>query len=76
MVEMKELVGKSVSLLGNIPPRDVLAQGTIDEVQQSVYDVMNSVKDKSGIIWSCGGGMPQDVSTKNIKTFINAVDNF
>ncbi len=73
MAEMKELVGESVSLLGNIPPRDVLAQGTTDEVRQSAHNVMRSMNDKSGIIWSCGGGMPQDVSTENIKAFIQAV---
>ncbi len=75
IAEMKELVGKSVSLLGNIPPRDVLAQGTEEQVRQSVSKMMNSVNHKSGIIWSCGGGMPQDVTTGNINTFLNSVEN-
>ena len=75
IAEMKELVGKSVTLLGNIPPRDVLAQGTAEEVKISVFEMMNSVNQKSEIIWSCGGGMPQDVTTENINSFITSVEN-
>lgn len=76
IAEMQELVGNSVSLLGNIPPRDVLSQGSSEEIKKSVSEMMSSVKNKSGILWSCGGGMPQNVSTENIKTFINSIDNF
>ncbi len=73
MPEMRKLVGNSVALLGNIPPRDILGKGTKDEIQQSVKEAINSIEDKSRILWSCGGGMPQDVSTENIKAFIQAV---
>lgn len=76
MAEMKSLTGNSVTLLGNIPPRDVLAQGTKKNIRESIKDVMNSIENRSGIIWSCGGGMPQDVPTENIKTFIDSVNRF
>jgi uroporphyrinogen decarboxylase len=76
IAEMKELVGNSVALLGNIPPRDILSQGSREQIMESVSEMMSSVKNKSGILWSCGGGMPQNVSTENIKTFINSVDTF
>jgi len=71
--EMRAAVGDTVTLLGNIPPRDILALGTPAEVEESVKTMMSSIKDHSRIIWSCGGGMPPDASTKNIKTFIRAV---
>jgi len=71
--EMKELTGNSIVLLGNIPPRDVLAIGSVEDVKQSVKNALESVEDHSRIIWSCGGGMPPDVSTDNIKAFISAV---
>jgi len=70
--EMKELTGGQVTLLGNIPPRDVLAAGTPDAVEASVTEALESVDDHSRIILSCGGGMPPGVSTENIEAFLKA----
>ena len=74
LAEMKELTANAVTLLGNIPPRDVLAAGTPDQVRNSVKAALNSVADRSRIILSCGGGMPPDVSTENIEAFLSAVE--
>ncbi len=71
--QMKKLTGNKVTLLGNIPPRDVLAMGTPDDIRNSVKAALDSVTDKSRIIVSCGGGMPPDVSTENIEAFVSAV---
>ncbi len=67
LAEMKERVGSDVTLLGNIPPRDVLAQGTPEEVAASAKAAVASVDDKSHIILSCGGGMPPGVPSENIR---------
>jgi uroporphyrinogen decarboxylase len=75
IARMKELVNGSVTLLGNVPPRDVLAEGTADDVRDSVKSMIDSVNDKSRIILSCGGGMPFGVSTENIEAFIKAAGN-
>jgi len=72
--QMKELTKNSVTLLGNIPGRDVLAAGTPEDVRKSVKAALDSVADKSRIILSCGGGMPPDVSTENIEAFLSAVE--
>ncbi|MBN1346731.1 MAG: uroporphyrinogen decarboxylase [Phycisphaerae bacterium] len=72
LAEMKALTGGAVALLGNIPPRDVLAQGTPDEVRDAVRASIESVEDKSRIILSCGGGMPPGVSTENVEAFLGA----
>jgi uroporphyrinogen-III decarboxylase len=74
LAQMKKLVGNNVTLLGNIPPRDVLAAGTPAEVTQAVETMMMGLEDRSRIIASCGGGMPPDVSTENINAFINTVE--
>jgi uroporphyrinogen-III decarboxylase len=71
--EMRQLVGENVALLGNIPPRDVLAQGSIADVENCVNETKKSIENHNGILWSCGGGMPQDVSTENIQTFVKSV---
>jgi len=72
LAEMKELTNDTVTLLGNIPTRDVLAAGSPDDVRSSVKAALDSVEDKSRIILSCGGGMPPDVSTENIEAFLSA----
>jgi uroporphyrinogen-III decarboxylase len=70
--EMKELTDGKVALLGNIPPRDVLKEGTPEDVKQSVYQSVEGLGNTSGVLLSCGGGMPQAVTTENINSFIEA----
>ncbi len=74
--ELKELTNNKVTMLGNIPPRDVLAKGTPDEVARVTKDLLDSLTDKSRVIISCGGGMPPAVSSENITAFINTVKNY
>jgi uroporphyrinogen-III decarboxylase len=70
--EMKQLTANAVTLLGNIPTRDVLAAGAPEDVQNSVRAAMKSIRDRSRIILSCGGGMPPEVPTQNIAAFLSA----
>jgi len=69
---MKKLTGNAVVLLGDIPPRDVLASGTPEDVCNSVKAALDSVDDKRRIILSCGGGVPPGVPTENIEAFLAA----
>jgi uroporphyrinogen-III decarboxylase len=71
--ELKQLTQNKVTLVGNIPPRDVLASGDVATVAESAVALINSLQDKSKIIFSCGGGMPPAVSSENITAFIKAV---
>ncbi len=70
--EMRQRAGDSMTLLGNIPPRDVLAQGTPEDVAASVKAALDPLTDRRRIILSCGGGMPPDVPTENIQAFLRA----
>lgn len=72
LMEMKEWTDNKVTLLGNIPPRDVLAQGSIEDVSRAVIDAIDSIEDKTRLILSCGGGMPPATSTENITSFTTA----
>ena len=76
MGEIRELAGPEVILVGNIPPRDVMAAGTPQQVKEAVKKAMGEIKDHSNIIWSCGGGMPPDVSNENIKVFLDSVKEY
>jgi uroporphyrinogen decarboxylase len=73
LAELKELTGNRVTLLGNIPPRDVLARGTAHEIRKAAADLVGSLKDRSRVIFSCGGGMPPGVSTENVRAFLDAI---
>jgi uroporphyrinogen decarboxylase len=70
--EMRDWAGKEVVLFGQIPPRDVLAQGSPEQITECVRTSLESVEDKNRIILSCGGGMPDSVSTENINAFQQA----
>lgn len=74
--QMRELAGPEVALLGNLPPRDVMAAATPDEVYEATHAMMRENPDHRRIVWSCGGGIPQNVPTENIQAFLSAVKDF
>lgn len=74
MKEIRELAGPEVALIGNLPPRDVLAAGTPEQVHEETRKMFNEFNDKNRVIWSCGGGMPPNVSTDNIMAFKETID--
>ena len=71
---MKQWTGNKIALLGNLPPRDVLAAGTPVSITESTLEMIRELKDRSRLMLSCGGGMPPSVPTENIQAFINAVE--
>jgi len=71
--ELKRLTQNRVALLGNIPPRDVLAGGSAEEVAVAAAGLLKSLEDRSSVIASCGGGMPPGVKSENISAFVKAV---
>lgn len=76
MGEIRKLAGYEVVLVGNIPPRDVMAAGTPEQVKEAVKKAAAEIQEHKGIIWSVGGGMPPDVKNENISAFINAVKDY
>ncbi len=75
MSEIRALAGPEVALIGNLPPRDVLAAGTPGQVHSETRKMVQEFGDINRVVWSCGGGMPPDVSTENIMAFKRAVDD-
>ena len=74
--QLKEMTNHQVTMLGNIPPRDVLARGSIEEVRKATLDLLTAIEDPARIIFSCGGGMPPDVTTEQINTFVDTVQTY
>ena len=73
--EMRAAAGPSVVLLGNVPPRDVLAGGSPDDVRRAVGAMLEGVGDRRRIIVSCGGGTSPDTSTANIEALLDAAQH-
>ena len=74
MKEIRKLAGSSVALIGNLPPRDILASGTPDQIREETRKMVHDFGENKRVIWSCGGGMPPDVSTENIVAFKETID--
>ncbi len=72
IAEMRRLAGTQVTLLGNVPPRDVMALGGPDEVRRSVRECLGQINGDGRLILSCGGGMPPGVPTENIQAFVES----
>ena len=72
LAELREMSAHRLTILGNIPPRDVLAKGSLTDVAAAVSKLLAETADKSKLILSCAGGMPPGVSTENLRAFIAA----
>jgi len=73
LTELRELSDHRLSILGNIPPRDVLASGTPDSIREAVLRLKKEAgNDTTRLVLSCAGGMPPNVTTENIRAFLDA----
>lgn len=70
--QVRQLTGEGVVLLGNIPPRDVLAKGSPADVRQSVRSALATVEDRRWLILSAGGGTPPGVPDANLEALVAA----
>ena len=73
--EIRALVGDSVTLMGNIPPRDVMSLGTPEDVRRCVADALGPLEDRTRILVSAGGFVPPGTSAENIEAILEAVES-
>lgn len=74
--ELQELTQHKVTLMGNLPPRDVLAAASPEEVADQTRAILDSLPDTRRILMSCGGGVPPGVSSGNLRSFIQTVRTY
>jgi uroporphyrinogen-III decarboxylase len=67
---IKELTNNKMAVLGSIPPRDVLAGGSAEDVKKAVKQQIEELEHKDRFILSCAGGMPPGVTTANIQALL------
>jgi uroporphyrinogen decarboxylase len=73
IAEIKTWTDHRLALLAGIPPRDVLALGTPEDVRRATRALVDETTDRSRLIWSCCGGMPPGVRTENVVAFAETV---
>jgi uroporphyrinogen-III decarboxylase len=74
--QIKELTNNSIVVLGSIPPRDVLASGTPEDVANSVKNLLQGTSEHTKLVLSCAGGMPPGVNTENIVAFKHGAEEY
>jgi uroporphyrinogen-III decarboxylase len=70
IAEMRSRAGESVALLGNLPPRDVLAGGTPDDVRRGVAALRAATGGMKKVILSAGGGLAPGTPGANLRAFL------
>jgi uroporphyrinogen-III decarboxylase len=68
--ELKAATQNRLTILGSVPPRDVLAAGTPEQIRKNIEEQLADSPDRSRWIMSCAGGMPPGVSTENIRAML------
>jgi uroporphyrinogen decarboxylase len=76
LAELQKMTDNKIALLGNIPPRDVLAAGSTGQVRENVRQILENTPNRDRLILSCAGGMPPKVSTENIEAFIDGARQY
>jgi uroporphyrinogen-III decarboxylase len=72
IAEIRRLAGDGVTLLGNIPPRDVLGRGTEQDVREHVARVLCQLADHRRLIVSGGGFTPPQFGEAKIRAVCEA----
>jgi uroporphyrinogen decarboxylase len=73
LLEIRDLAGPDVVLLGNLPPRDCLAAGEPEEVKEETRKMRDSIGDPRRVLFSVGGGVPPNVPTENFQAFFEGL---
>jgi uroporphyrinogen decarboxylase len=71
----RQKVGKDVCLMGNIPPLDVLTNGSREETLQAAEACLRA-HPGAGLILSAGGGASPGTPGENVAAMVQAVENF
>ena len=74
--KVRQLVGKKVCLMGNIPPLDVLAQANPNKVTESVKSCLDAHPGKKGFILSAGGGVSPGTPKENVEALVISLKQY
>jgi uroporphyrinogen decarboxylase len=72
IAEIRQRAGDRVTLLGNIPPRDVLGAGTERDVREHAAAILRQLPDHRRLILSGGGFTPPQLNAAKIQACCDA----
>lgn len=72
LAKVRQLVGPDLCLLGNVPPLDVLAQGTPEAVTAAAQACLATHAEGKGLILSAGGGASPGTPAANVHALLRA----
>ncbi len=72
MAKVRELVGPSLCLVGNVPPLEVLARGDPELVAATARECLRAHRGRGGVILSAGGGTSPGTPADNIRALAQA----
>ncbi len=77
LVSAKKRVGKKICFLGNIPPLEVLKDGSVNDVKKQCRILIENMtqEGEGGFILSSGGYLNAGTPPENLDTMINTVKN-
>jgi uroporphyrinogen-III decarboxylase len=67
LAKVRQLVGPSICLMGNVAPLDVLVRGTPALVRETARACLESHPNRQGLILSAGGGTSPGTPAANLK---------
>jgi uroporphyrinogen decarboxylase len=75
LADLRQMSGNRLTILGNIPPRDVLARGSAADIKAAIEKLLRDTPERSRLILSCAGGVPPGVTTENLRSFVEAASS-
>jgi uroporphyrinogen decarboxylase len=70
--DVRARVGSKVCLMGNVPPRDVLAQRSVALVEERARECLRENAGRPGFLLSAGGGVSPGTPAENIDALLRA----
>lgn len=67
--EARKALGDKVCILGNVPPLQVLTNGTSEECEKAAAECIKKYGSNSGLFLSVGGGASPGMPGENLKAF-------
>jgi len=75
--ETSETLGDTMTIVGNVPPVEILRNGTIDDVIESVKEcIQKAAKSPKGYIISSGCQVPLGTPKENLEAYVYAVRTY
>jgi uroporphyrinogen-III decarboxylase len=73
IARVRELVGPDVCLMGNVPPLEVLAQGTPEQVRQAARACVQTHGGSRGLLLSAGGGVSPGTPAASLRALVEPI---